>query len=1411
MNLSFWSHCQGLVRRLQKRRLARPRERQAEWYTAETLEYRCLLSAVPAPSGVVAWWSGDGTATDQLGLNDGILANGAGFAAGQVDGGFNFDGVDDNFQAPTAGLPTGNADRTIELWVRIDQQLADETCFAFYGAPGSPGQAFALGTVSSGELFVSNWGNAIFGPALQNGQWYHVAATNVGDTFTLYLDGVEVGTDTMSLDTPAGSTFWLGRLTDSDIGGVTRRLDGMVDEVTVYDRALSASEIATIHDAGSDGKFKAPTPSFGVSGFPATMTAGSAGSFTITAKNADETTNTGYLGTVHFSSSDPQAVLPADYTFTAADHGAHTFTAQLKTAGAQSVTARDTQAPGMDGTQSNILVKAAAASTLTVGGFPSATAVGVAGNITVTAKDPYGNIASGYTGTVHFTSSDPQAALPADDTFTALDAGQRTFSVTIKTAGTQSITATDTLSAGFTGTQGGITVWGRPVMVGDINPGPASANPGNLLAIGSTIYFPASDSTHGQELWKSNGTPAGTMLVKDLNLGAGSSSPGNLTNVNGTLYFTASDGMKGVELWKSNGTPAGTMMVKDLNLGAGGSSPRNLTNVNGTLYFTASDGASGEELWKSDGTAAGTVRVKDISPGGGTSSPQYLTNVNGTLFFTADDGTTGGLWKSDGTPAGTVRIGPAGSSKLTNVNGTLFFTTGDETNGQELWKSDGTVAGTTIVTDIYPGQYVLFDYYGNIVAQHPYSSSPKYLTNVNGTLFFSAWTPPYGWSLWKSDGTATGTVPVKDVTPFYSSSPDDLTNVNGTLYFTAGEGRPPDGVAVRPHFDGTYGQELWKSDGTAAGTVLVKGIDGIVGQGLDPGGATYPHSMTNVNGTLFFTTVDGAGAWNLWLSDGTPAGTGPVANLNANSLTNLNGTLFFSADDGVHGSELWALSTVATPSLGLSGFPATTTAGSTGSFTITAKNIDGTTNAGYLGTVHFTSSDPQAVLPGDYTFTAADHGVHTFTAILKTAGSQSITAMDTQVLGVVGTQSDILIKVAAASTMTVGNFPSTTTVGEAGNLTVTLKDPYGNIASGYTGTVRLTSSDPQAALPANYTFTAADGGQHTFSVTLKTAGTQSITVADTLNSALTATQGGLAVNPILDVSGFPTTITAGSAGSFTIRAKNADGTTYTGYRGTVRFTSTDPQAVLPADYTFIAADNGVHTFTAKLKTAGYQSITATDTQGIAGAESSILVKAAAASTMTVGGFPSTATAGAAGNLTVTLNDPYGNVASGYTGTVRFTSSDPQAALPANYTFTAADAGTHTFSVMLKTAGTRSITVADTLNAVLTATQGSITVKAGAASQFLISAPSSVTAGTPFSLTLTVKDAWGNVVTGYTGTVRFTSANKPDKLPSNYTFTAADQGMHTFTGLMLRKKGNQKITITDTLNGSLTANVTINVR
>ena len=146
-------------------------------------------------------------------------------------------------------------------------------------------------------------------------------------------------------------------------------------------------------------------------------------------------------------------------------------------------------------------------------------------------------------------------------------------------------------------------------------------------------------------LGPSHPAPPEPYLVKDINTQSVGSLLSGLTNVNGTLFFSADDGSSGGELWKSDGTEAGTVRVKDIYPGGGGSYPEYLTAVNGTLFFSADDGSSGGELWKSDGTEAGTVRVKDINLGGDGSWPGSLTAVNGTLFFSADNGSSGReLW-----------------------------------------------------------------------------------------------------------------------------------------------------------------------------------------------------------------------------------------------------------------------------------------------------------------------------------------------------------------------------------------------------------------------------------------------------------------------------------------------------------------------------------------------------------------------------------------------------------------------------------------------------------------------------------------------------------------------------------------------------------------------------------------------
>lgn len=423
--------------------------------------------------------------------------------------------------------------------------------------------------------------------------------------------------------------------------------------------------------------------------------------------------------------------------------------------------------------------------------------------------------------------------------------------------------------------------------------GQNSTSPDNLVNVNGRLFFVASDDSHGRELWTTDGTLAGTVLVKDIQSGSASGAvSGSRTAVaiGSTLFFVANDGVNGAELWKSDGTAAGTVLVADVNAGASSSSPQQLTNVDGTLFFTADNGINGRELWKSDGTAAGTVLVKDISIASAASSdPTELVNVAGVLFFTATDGTQGReLWKSDGTASGTVLVKDIRSGSLdsapqflTNVNGRLFFSATDGAVGRELWKSDGTDAGTVLIKDIRSGSS---------------DSAPQQLANADGVLYFSATDGTNGRELWKSDGTSSGTVLVKNLNSgSANSNPADMTLVGSTILFSAN--------------DGVNGRELWKTDGTDAGTSLVKDIFA----GADH---ANPQSLLNINGRLWFTVVDGTHGRELWTSDGTAANTRLIQDLSPGignsdpselTVTDANGMLFFSADDGVLGRQLWNL------------------------------------------------------------------------------------------------------------------------------------------------------------------------------------------------------------------------------------------------------------------------------------------------------------------------------------------------------------------------------------------------------------------------------------------------------------------------------------------------------------------------
>ncbi|QTE30692.1 hypothetical protein [Pengzhenrongella sicca] len=299
-----------------------------------------------------------------------------------------------------------------------------------------------------------------------------------------------------------------------------------------------------------------------------------------------------------------------------------------------------------------------------------------------------------------------------------------------------------------------------------------------------------------------------------------------------------------------------------------------------------------------------------------------------------------------------------------------------------------------------------------------------------------------------------------------------------------------------------------------------------------------------------------------------------------------------------------------------------------------------------------------------------------------------------------------------------------------------------------------------------------------------------------------------ATGPVALVVTTPAAVVAGVPFSLKVTARSSATSIATGYRGSVVFTSTDARTpTLPARYTFTAADKGAHTFTGVvLHTAGALRITATDAAvgSITGTSGSISVAAGPASRFAVSA-PPTAIAGAGFAIVVTAKDRFYNPATSYRGTVAFTSSDPRIPpLPPAYTFTAADRGVHTFAgAALYSAGSRTITVTDRAAPSLVGTSAPIAVAPGAASRFAVSAPASATAGVPFTVTVTAKDPYYNVVASYRGTVALTSTDPAvPTLPAPYTFTAGDRGVHAFGGVTLRGAGQLVVVVTDVASPAL---------
>jgi ELWxxDGT repeat protein len=478
------------------------------------------------------------------------------------------------------------------------------------------------------------------------------------------------------------------------------------------------------------------------------------------------------------------------------------------------------------------------------------------------------------------------------------------------------------------------------VMVKDIRPdAKVSSSPKFITRSNGMLFFTAIDDT-GRELWESDGTEAGTVRVKDIRTGSDADIE-NLIDVNGTLFFTANDGVHGDELWKSNGTEAGTVLVKDMNPGSAGSNNtnyfsllpmNNFRNINGKLFFIASQGTQAY-IYRSDGTEHGTIRISEAFGTCMNDPKPYFTYMLGYVYFFNVEGSDTGpqyLWKmhiNSNTPTRVKEFHTPYSyldryyyenydHSMVQCNNALYIAgRPDGDKGFKLVRSDGTAAGTSVITDTYISTL---------------GSNPSEMISVNGLVFFRTSPDSYdylygdtesdgGVDLYRTDGTAAGTYRM----PGTFQEWNEMEKVGNALYYTAETGgwelNKTDGTTTSTVTTGSTGEErpihltavgselyyanwlgqLWKTNGTSAGTVMIKDLYKI-------------NSITDVGGKAYVLAETSTGGLELWRTNATGSMfrvktiRTSAATPSLHNPTAIRGNiLYFVANDGIHGNEIW--------------------------------------------------------------------------------------------------------------------------------------------------------------------------------------------------------------------------------------------------------------------------------------------------------------------------------------------------------------------------------------------------------------------------------------------------------------------------------------------------------------------------
>ncbi|MCB1493512.1 MAG: hypothetical protein KDJ77_17240, partial [Rhodobiaceae bacterium] len=407
------------------------------------------------------------------------------------------------------------------------------------------------------------------------------------------------------------------------------------------------------------------------------------------------------------------------------------------------------------------------------------------------------------------------------------------------------------------------------------------------------VIFRGYHNSYGEEPWISDGTFDGTQLVRNLYSGTSGSlsdiSPPAFTELDGLIYFSAGNTLSGPghgSLLVTDGTFVGTQVVKDFSDSSGGSPPTDLFAFNGKIFFQASDGTTGIEPWVSDGTPSGTLLLADIHPTQNQSSQAFSAGgiiMDGSyLYFDAYDNVASYIYRTDGTPGGTEVIsqgGLGGGGEL--IGNLLVFPEYSAAAGTELAVVDVTTKIKTVI-DIWTGTD---------------STNPQSFAKLGNAVLFAAHDDAnFNQEVWITDGTAGGTMKLKDINQVSNGS----GGTNGSYPYLA-EGIELNGNLLFSADDGVHGRELWTTDGTETGTTLLLDVDT---REFAPGSpySSNPGNFVKMGNIVFFTASATAGT-ELWRTDGSAGGTFKLADgnvlLTGTNYAISNGKLFVinNADD----------------------------------------------------------------------------------------------------------------------------------------------------------------------------------------------------------------------------------------------------------------------------------------------------------------------------------------------------------------------------------------------------------------------------------------------------------------------------------------------------------------------------------